>query len=84
MTLKILILSLLHTHGPMREVDLLLLTPERFLATVTLACIELQNEELIELPRGTRPISFSWQLTEKGRQWKRPGKNKQEVSLGSH
>lgn len=64
--LKALILSQLSQRGPMRDVELWQHSNVTALKTVTLACISLEEEGYIEKPRSLRPVSFEWQLTEKG------------------
>jgi DNA-binding HxlR family transcriptional regulator len=66
--LQSLILSELQQRGPMRDVELWQHSKERNLLTVTLACLELESEGYIEIPRGVRPVSFEWQLTQKGKE----------------
>jgi DNA-binding HxlR family transcriptional regulator len=67
--LQALILLELHTHGPMRDVELWQKTQEVSVTPVTMACLALEQDEYIEVPRGHRPLAFEWQLTEKGRQF---------------
>jgi DNA-binding MarR family transcriptional regulator len=79
--LQLLILATLYQLGPMRDVGLWQKTTEPALTSVTLACFALEAAGYIEVPRGFRPVSFEWRLTEKGRQYV-AGKQ-QEVTLGS-
>jgi DNA-binding HxlR family transcriptional regulator len=65
--LKALILAELLQRGPMRDVELWQHSNVRDRQTVTLECISLEDEGYIEQPRGVRPVSFKWQLTEKGK-----------------
>lgn len=64
--LKAFILAQLAQRGPMRDIELWQHSTERNLLPVTLACLELEQEQYIEKPRGVRPVSYDWQLTEKG------------------
>jgi hypothetical protein len=66
--LKAFILSELHQRGPMRDVDLWQHSTVSEVYTVTVACVELQQEGYIDHPSGIRPLSFDWQLTEKGKE----------------
>jgi DNA-binding HxlR family transcriptional regulator len=65
--LQALILKELFQRGPMRDVELWQHTTEVNLTPVTLECLALQHQGYIEIPRGYRPVSSEWQLTEKGR-----------------
>jgi hypothetical protein len=65
--LKAIILAELHERGPMLDVELWQNSKVPALQMVTLACISLEDEGYIEKPRGIRPVSFKWQLTEKGK-----------------
>lgn len=79
--LKVLILSLLYKHGPMRDVELWQKTTEVAITPITFACLDLESEKLIEVPRGIRPTSHEWQLTTKGREVvEQQLQQKQEVS----
>lgn len=64
--LKILILKLLAERGPMRDVELWQHSTEITIETVTRACLALAGDGYIEQQRGSRPVSFAYQLTEKG------------------
>jgi DNA-binding PadR family transcriptional regulator len=67
--LKSFILAQLQQRGPMRDVELWQHTSEPTLTPVTLACLSLEEDGYIEIPRGNRPLSFEWQITEKGREY---------------
>jgi DNA-binding MarR family transcriptional regulator len=65
--LQALILLKLLQHGPMRDVEIWQKTSELDISPVTMACLALEAQGHIELPRGARPVSHEWQLTAKGR-----------------
>lgn len=66
--LKALILSLLYKFGPMRDVELWQKTTEVAINPIVFSCLDLESDQLIEVPRGVRPTSYEWQLTPKGRE----------------
>jgi len=68
-SLQLAILRALSQHGPMSDAKLLGHTNSTAMTAVVLACFELQKQEYIDLPVGTRPVSYDWRLTEKGMQY---------------
>jgi DNA-binding HxlR family transcriptional regulator len=67
--LKFFILFSLFERGPMLDMDLWQITTEVSMAPVTQSCMELEQSGHIEQPRGIRPVSYEWQLTQKGREF---------------
>lgn len=63
------ILADLAEYGPMRDVEIWQHTTELTIDNVTRACAALEGLGYVEKSSGVRPVTFTWQLTKKGRQY---------------